>query len=214
MTHQELKYGLYIAEIAGIAAADNTRLQVRILPGMEGIAKEFLPIWPSFFKHQAITGKIGSLVWCVANEEFTTGYILGYVNSFTWSGTYKEDSLSASLLDKIDNAHVTLRGTLLNYRDIIVTYWDDSCIHFTQRSDGASIIAYTSGTISVIRPTEILMTVGNGSSILINKEDVVITAKNIRLAGKIRLGDNPKGNVLVTQGGLGKNGLPADDVWA
>lgn len=214
MVHQGLPYGLYIAEIVGVAAKDNTRVQVRITPGMEGIAKEYLPIWPSFFKHQAITGKVGELVWCVANEEFTTGYILGYVNSFTWGGTYKDDSLTESFLDRIDDVHVTLRGAVLNYRDIIVTYWNENCIHFIQRTDGSTIIAYTSGTLSIVRPTEILQSVQNGGSLRISKDEAVITAKTIRLAGKVRLGENPKGNVLVSQGGLGKNGLPADDVWA
>jgi hypothetical protein len=214
MEHLGVKYGIYIAEIAGVSAKDNTRLQVRILPGMETLPKEYLPIWPSFFKHQAITGKVGSLVWCIANEEYTVGYILGYVNSFTWAGTYAEDSLSKSLLDKLDSIHVNLRGTVLNYRDIIVTYWNDNCIHFVQRSDGSTIVAYTSGTLSVTRPTEILQSVQNGASVRINRDEVVISAGVIRLAGKVRLGENPKGQVLVTQGGLGKNGLPADDVWA
>ena len=214
MEHLGVKYGIYIGEIAGVSAKDNTRLQVRILPGMETLPKEYLPIWPNFFKHQAITGKVGSLVWCIANEEYTVGYILGYVNSFTWGGTYAEDSLSKSLLDRLDNIHVNLRGTVLNYRDIIVTYWNENCIHFVQRSDGSSIMAYTSGTLSVVRPTEILQSVQNGASIRINRDEAVITAGVIRLAGKVRLGENPKGKVLVTQSGLGKNGLPADDVWA
>lgn len=213
MVHQGLAYGLYIGEIVGISANDNTRVQVRITPGMEDIAKDYLPIWPSFFKHQAITGKVGDLVWCIANEEFTVGYILGYVNSFTWGGTYADDSLTSSFLDKIDDVHVALRGTVLNYRDIIVTYWDENCVHFIQRTDGSTIIAYTSGTLSIVRPTEILQSVGE-SSVRINKDEIALVAQTVRLAGKIRLGDNPKGKVLVTQGGLGRNGLPADDVWA
>lgn len=211
---QGLKYGLYMAEIVGVSAKDNTRLQVRVLPDMNGLIKDYLPIWPSFFKHQALTGKIGDLVWCVANEEFTTGYVLGYVNSFTWGGTYKEDSLTKDFLDTLDDIHVELRGLVLNYRDIIVTYWDSSCIHFIERSTGGSISAFTSGTLSIVRPTEILQSVERGASVRINKEEVVISGQTIRLDGNVRLGTNPKGKVLVTQGSLGRNGQPSDEVWA
>lgn len=212
--NQGLRYGLYMAEIAGVSAKENTRLQVRILPDMASINKEYLPIWPSFFKHQALTGKPGDLVWCVANEEFTTGYILGYVNSITWGGTYKEDSLSKSFLDNLDDIHVELRGLVLNYRDIIITYWDSSCMHFIERSTGASISAFSSGTLSIVRPNEILQSVEKGGSVRINKDEVVISAATIRLAGDVRLGSNPKGKVLVTQGVLGRNGQPSDEVWA
>jgi len=209
-----MSYSLYIAKIEGVASAGNTRLQVRVLPHMESLDKDYLPIWPFFFGYQAITGKAGELVWCIANDEFTAGYVLGFVNSYTWSGSYEESSIPQSLYDRIDDIHVELRGKLLNYKDIIVSFWNDTSIHFVDRSTGAHITAFTSGTLSIVRPEEIIMAVGGTSMINMNSEEIVITAKKVRLSGEVRLGLAPQGPVLVTPGVLGKNGLTSSSVWA
>jgi len=209
-----MSYSLYIAKIEALATPEDDRLQVRVLPEMESLDKSYLPVWPFFFKNQTITGNLGDLVWCIANTEFTMGYVLGYANSYSWIGDYASSSIPTSLKDKLDNVHVELRGKLLSYRDIIVTYWNESSIHFVDRSTGAHITAFTSGTVSIVRPEEIILAVGAKSMIKIDEQEIVLTAQKVRLAGEVRLGNNPQGNVLVTQGVLGSNGLPASSVWA
>lgn len=209
-----MSFSLYIAEIVGVSSGDNTRLQLRVLPQLEGIAKEYLPVWPFFFAHQAITGKVGELVWCIANTELSMGYVLGFVNDYSWNGDYSESSIPLTLLEKLNDIHVELRGKLFSYSDIIVTFWNETSVHFVDRATGAHISAFTSGTVSITRPDEIIMAVGSKSMINMNADEVVISADKIRLSGEVRLGKNPQGKILVTQGVLGSNGLPADSVWA
>lgn len=192
---------IYIAEIVAVASTKDDRVQVRVLPQMRDLSKDYLPVWPSFFKNSIITGNVGDLVWVVANEEFTIGYILGYANMYTDSSNYEEGTIPPKLFDKISNLHVSLKGTLLNYRDIIVTHYNEISISFFQRKDGATITAFTNGTLSVVRPNEITFVVG--SSILSIKDgEIALNAKNLKLGGKsVQLGDCPSGNVLVTDGG-------------
>lgn len=209
-----MSYAIYIAEIVGVASAGNTRLQVRVLPQLEGIADEYLPVWPYFFQHQAITGKKGELVWCIANTDLSVGYILGFVNKYSWNGTYEENSIPQTLMDQLDDVHVELRGKLFSYKDIIVTFWNETSMHFIERSTGAHITALTTGTLSIVRPDEIIMAVAGKSMINMSADEITITASKIRLSGDVRLGSNPQGKVLVTQGVLGQNGLPAESVWA
>lgn len=223
-----MEYGIRIAEIVGMATAKagnpdkpqdspNFRIKIRVTPEMDSIDEDYLPIWPCFFKYQGITGKVGDLVWVLCNEEFTIGYILGFMNPYTWSGSYINDSIPKTVFNAVDSMHVALRGRLLNYKDIIVTYWDQQSLHFVERSTGASVIALTSGVLHIVRPGEILMAVMNSDStsmIKIDANETVITSKAIRLQGTVYLGDSPQGNVLVTSGPTGKNGRPSDNVWA
>jgi len=205
---------IYIAKIEVPATKEDNRLQVRVLPHMENLPLEMLPVWPCFFKYQYISGKPGELVWCIANSEFTMGYVLGYANTYSWVGDYTEDSLSDDFKNKLDDFHVELRGTLLNFSDMIVTFWNETSIHFVSRSSGDHIIAFTSGTLHIVRPKEVITSVEGESIFKVTKDEIVLSAKKIRLAGEVRLGTNPQGSVLVTQGVLGKNGVPAKDVWA
>lgn len=209
-----MSFSLYIAKIEATASAEDDRLQVRILPDMETLDKSYLPVWPYFFKHQLIAGKVGELVWCIANTEFTVGFILGFVNAYSWTGDYSSSSIPTRLKEKFNDAHVELRGKLFSFKDIIVTFWDETSIHFIDRTNGAHIIAFTSGTCCIVRPDEIIMAVGAKSMINMSEKEITITADKIRLSGEVRLGRSPQGSVLVTQGFLGANGLPAADVWA
>lgn len=209
-----MSFSVYIAKIEGVASTEDTRLQVRIVPEMEKIEKDFLPIWPCFFKHQAFTGAVGSYVWCIASTDFTTGYVLGYANNFTWGSSYAESSIPLAMLDRIDDLHVELRGQLLNFKDIIVTFWNETSLHFVDRVTGSHLVAFTSGTISFIRPTEITLAVGAKSLLSMNSEEIVLTAPVIRLAGEVRLGLNPTGKVMTSPGALGGNSLPAAGIWA
>jgi len=214
-----MQYGVHIAEIVGIAGDNNFRMKVRVLPHMSEISDDYLPIWPNFFKGKGITGKVGELVWCLTNEEFTMGYILGMVAAYTYSGSYADDSIPKTLLDRLDDIQVDLSGKLLNYRNIEVTFWNQTSVHFVERETGTSIIAFATGSLHIMKDEEFMVAIGDGKSettsmIKMTADEIVFSSKNIRLQGSIKLGNNPQGKVLVTPGVLGRNGLPATDVWA
>ena len=208
-----MKYSIYLARIEGAASAEDSRIQVRVLPDMEDMERDVLPMWPHFFRNESITGKPGALVWVLSNEEYTTGYILGYANFFSWRDEYEEASIPAELYEVLDNANIELQGKIMNYSDIQVTFWNENTLHFIERSTGASIIAYRSGTIYTVSPGLVDVTVGN-SIFRITPEEIILSAANIRIEGEIKLGTNPQGKVFVSGGTGGGNSVPSRDVWA
>jgi hypothetical protein len=205
---------IYLAEIVAIASNKDSRTQVRVLPHMQGIIKEHLPIWPSFFANHIITGKVGDLVWVIANEDFSVGYVLGYASMSTETGLYEAISIPSKLFDTLSNIHLELKGTLLNYRDIIITHYSEFSIEFFQRKDGTHIIAFTNGTLHIVRPNEITMIVGS-SSFSIKNGEISMDAVSLKLGGKsVQLGKMPTGQVLVTDGASSTSGRASTSVKA
>lgn len=208
-----MNYSIYLARIESATSSNDSRLQVRVLPDMEALPTDNLPWWPHFFRNEAITGKPGALVWVIANEEYTMGYILGYANFYSWEGSYEDASIPMDLFDEIDNSSIDLKGRILNYADIQVTFWNENTLHFVERSTGGYIIAYRNGTIHSVKPGEILSVVG--SSILkITSDEIVVSAKTVRIEGDIKLGQDPQGKVFVSSGTGGTNAVPSRSVWA
>lgn len=78
-------YGLYLARIVANSAEGNTRLRVKVLPYMESLDDYACPEWSCFNRQHIITGDVGDLVWVVANDDFSLGYIIGYANYTTYS---------------------------------------------------------------------------------------------------------------------------------
>ena len=208
-----MKYSIYLARIEGSASSTDTRLQVRVLPDMEDLSKDYLPMWPSFFRNELITGRPGSLVWVIANEEYTMGYVLGYANFYTWKDDYKAASIPSDLFDKIDEGSIDLKGHILNYTDAQVVFWNENTLHFIERSTGTSIIAYRNGTIHSVGPLEILASVGE-SILKITGKEIVLSSPSIRIEGEVKLGTNPQGKVFVSSGSGGNNTVPSKGVWA
>ena len=232
--------GLYIAKVVGTSTAEDSRLQVKVLPFMEDLASASCPKWPFFFKDELYSGKSGELVWCICDDHFNVGFILGPANYYTnYSSEYstaakdnKEITLSISeskLLNVIyDNARkvgATVIGgdsssnfTITNMK---VTYWDSSCIHFVDRTNGGSIIAYSSGSLLVMTPSEFFVHIGaatdsaTGTTLKINTDGISLMGSSIKLQGEeVSLGKNPKGSVLVTEGATAESGKPSDCVKA
>jgi hypothetical protein len=205
---------LKIARIEYQGTTDDSRTTIRILPEMEDLREEeYLPLWPSFFKDEVFVGKRGDLVWVICNSDFTTGFILGQAAEFTWTGSYRNSSITDAKFERMSSIYVNAKGKVLNYVDLKITYWDAESLHMIERRTGSHIIVFTSGVIHSITPNDIFMSVG-GSKFHMKENEVVIESETVRLVGNIRLGNNLQGKVLVTQGSGSKNALVSGNVWA
>ena len=148
----------YLAIVEGTSTPDDFRLTVRPLPNMKLIIDiGTLPRFPFFFKNKTYTGKIGELVWILANKEFTMGYVVGKANKFSWNDEYLSQSITTDIFEKIRNVYVDLKGIILPFSDLEITYWDDNCLHAVDARDGRLIIGYSSGSINIISKDEILL---------------------------------------------------------
>lgn len=198
---------IYLAKIEGTATPDDFRLTVRPLPNMVDILdKSSLPRFPFFFGNKAYTGKVGELVWILSNDEFTMGYVMGLISKFNWDEKYEDQSITLEILEKIRDIYVDLKGIILPFSDLEVTYWDNTCIHAIDRRDGKTIIGYSTGSINIISATEVLFMVGNPSDskkssvIEMTSEKISIKAESIFINGsEVRLGRNEFGKVVVAQ---------------
>lgn len=231
--------GLYLAKVVGVnagmgldslqsdqAKAVDSRLQVRILPQMENVSADNLPLYPSFFKNTLITGAIGDLVWVLANEDFTLGYVLGLANSNTMLGNFEDYSVPRDLLKEILDSKLKLKAKTQSFQNLIISYWDSNCIQFVERNTGAFLIFYKSGTYVDVRSSGILLHVGSvknpkngGSTVEINADSIGLSCEapngKITLAAKnVYLGNNPTANVMVSAGTSGRNAVASSGVMA
>ena len=212
--------GLYIAKVVGTSKNNDNRLQVQIIPHMEGIPTELCPKWPFFFKDELCSGKSGDMVWCICDDNFTIGYILGIANFTTFVSEdfestyhpYNKSKVSLSLPysdfedgeSTLQKASIKLKGETLNFSDYKALYWDSTCIHLIDRTSGSFIIAYSSGSLFIMSSSLFAIHIGDadsGSYLKLNSEGFSIKGDSIRLqAPDIGLGENPTGKVLVTNG--------------
>ncbi len=211
----------YLAIVEGTATPDDFRLTVRPLPDMKLILDiSTLPRFPFFFGNKAYTGKVGELVWIVCNKEFTMGYVLGLVNKFSWKDNYTDQSISTESFENIRNVYVNLKGIVLPFSDLEITYWDNSCIHAVDRRDGKLIIGYSSGSINIIGKDEILFMIKGKSAfsdsiIQMTSDTISIKAETIYINGEeVHLGRHSYGPVVVSQGSDAAVNVAAKGVFA
>ncbi len=211
----------YLAIIEETATPDDFRLTVRIIPEMRNIMDTLeLPRFPFFFGNKAYTGKKKELVWVIANKEFTMGYVMGVVSKFNWNNEYKDQSITLEAFEKIRDVYIDLRGIVIPFTDLEITYWDNTCIHAVDRRDGKLLIGYSSGSINIIGKDEVLFMVGNSNkkknSMIHMKDDTIsIKAEKIYLNGEdVYLGRRTYGSVVVTTGAEANTAVAASGVYA
>lgn len=222
-------YSFYVAQVIEATTIDDNRLRVRVLPYMEGIPKEKCPCWPSFFRDELYTGKEGDYVWVICNDEFSLGYVFGLANYNTYgdvtteSGTSifktSRDGINLSIPEELRNtimeSSCKTLGTSLNLTDAKVTFWNDNCVHYVERSTGGFVIAFSNGTLYVFRPKEIILKIGNSDSAFrMDADTLSAVADTVKLQGEVNLGKNPSANVLVSGAGSGVSSLKSSSVKA
>ncbi len=212
----------YLAIVEGTATEDDFRLTVRPLPQMKLIMDiGVLPRFPFFYGNKAYTGKIGELVWIVANSEFTMGYVMGLVSKYSWEDDYSSQSVTKDTFEKIRNAYITLKDVIIPFSDLEVTYWDNTCIHAVDRRDGRLIIGFNSGSINIIGKDEVLLMVGDEEHprkkalIHLTKDTLTLKADNVYVNGEsVYLGRHAYGPLVVSQGTEANVNLAAKGVYA
>lgn len=217
---------VYKAKIYDNCRDGDDRLQVRILPYMAAIPDTDLvnlPRYPPFFKGQVIRGFTekddgvdkASLVFVIANSDFTFGYVMGLANSFP--GPAKDDLFLESYNFSRIKSFLTQRGintSSFNYKDIVVQTLTNSdqggLIEMYNFRTGEKFIVNKSGTCIVMNQNKIYLRVGSpaetGSSPTFSKiemtpADISMKANLINIDGKmIKLGSH--GNFLAGFGGI------------
>lgn len=221
-------YGFHVAKVVDTSAITDNRLQVKVLPFMEGIEDSKCPFWSSFFKDELYTGKKGDYVWVICDDEYSIGYVFGMANYTTYSDVTLENgqsvfqtsaegislSIPKELREKISSVSIKSTGMALSLENVKVTYWDDDCVHYVEKSTGGKIQAYRNGTLYIFRPDEFLVKIGN-SIIRLNSDSFSVNSGAIQLeSSKVRLGKNPTNAVLINDSGSGSGAIPSDYVKA
>lgn len=236
-----MNYEFYIAQIVESATVDDNRLRVRILPQMEGIDSKKCPVYPSFFRDSLYMGKVGDYVWVLSDDEFSMGYVIGKANYNTYpdrtivdgDSIYKESpsgtslSIPDSLRSAINDSVSSVEMIQLSLSNAKVTYWDDNCIHYIEGSTGGKIIAFSNGTLYIMRPNEFIMKIGDsvinvgGGSISLSTpgpSEGLFSANNKGTGIKIQsnyvgLGKNPSANALKNDGKTAEGAIKSDYVF-
>lgn len=218
-----MSYGIYIAQVVGVANSGDDRLQVRVLPQMQNymtLPDDQCPKWSFFFRDEFYTGTgaANDYVWVICNDDFSVGYILGAANYTTYSSEstlYKQKSIPSDLTKAIKESIATLRGEQYSFKNLKVTFWNNDSIHFIERSTGGSIIAFRNGTLYIARPDEFAIVMGETKFTMSKQKGISLSGTSIKLGSNdVFIGNKADGRILVTTGVTGNDARASDCAWA
>ena len=218
-----MSYGIYIAQVVGVANSGDDRLQVRVLPQMQNymtLPDDQCPKWSFFFRDEFYTGTgaANDYVWVICNDDFSVGYILGAANYTTYSSEstlYKQKSIPSDLTKAIKESIATLRGEQYSFKNLKVTFWNNDSIHFIERSTGGSIIAFRNGTLYIARPDEFAIVMGETKFTMSKQKGISLSGTSIKLGSNdVFIGNKADGKILVTTGMTGNDARASDCAWA
>ena len=218
-----MSYGIYIAQVVGVANSGDDRLQVRVLPQMQNymtLPDDQCPKWSFFFRDEFYTGTgaANDYVWVICNDDFSVGYILGVANYTTYSSEstlYKQKSIPSDLTKAIKESIATLRGEQYSFKNLKVTFWNNDSIHFIERSTGGSIIAFRNGTLYIARPDEFAIVMGETKFTMSKQKGISLSGTSIKLGSNdVFIGNKADGRILVTTGMTGNDARASDCAWA
>ena len=218
-----MSYGIYIAQVVGVANSGDDRLQVRVLPQMQNymtLPDDQCPKWSFFFRDEFYTGTgaANDYVWVICNDDFSVGYILGAANYTTYSSEstlYKQKSIPSDLTKAIKESIATLRGEQYSFKNLKVTFCNNDSIHFIERSTGGSIIAFRNGTLYIARPDEFAIVMGETKFTMSKQKGISLSGTSIKLGSNdVFIGNKADGKILVTTGVTGNDARASDCAWA
>jgi hypothetical protein len=192
-------YELYRASVVKNPTTEDPRTVVRVLGLMDDIAKDTdLPKYPSFFANRLFNLPLKSIVWCVCNDTFDIGYVLGPSNVF--SEAVKDYSsystIEESFLNVLKNSLSGIKLGLPNFQDLYFSYVDNNIIEAISTKTGLKITYHSNGALFMVGPVGIVMSYANGLiSIAKNAtngtSEINISADSIRIKGAVSLGTGP-----------------------
>jgi len=196
------------ARIYKCMGPEDDRLQVQVLPELQGIDEEEMddmPIYPSFYKGTVIVGKdyvthgdSAEFVWVICTADLQVGYILGKSNIFgkmnePYAGSYSYKDI---------RDYIAQRQALpadFDYKHLMVTQWTSTdqggmfqCYNYMT---GDWFLLNTSGSIITVQQQMIYMRVGTPpdppesgpaafSAITITSDILTLKSPNIVLDGQ------------------------------
>jgi len=165
------------AKIYKCLGPKDDRLQVQILPELQGIPEDEmdnLPKYPPFQKGNVITGKDhindgdkAEFVWCVCTPDLQVGYIMCKANIFSVSTEKYPDSYSYSDIKAFCTARRALPNDFdYNHLDIVKWYNTDKggsleCYNYLT---GDWILLNTSGSMIAVLQQQIYLRTGTPPS--------------------------------------------------
>lgn len=223
------------AKIYKCLGPEDDRLQVQVLPELQGIDEsemEDLPKYPPLIKGTVITGKnhvedgdAADYVWCVCTPDLQVGYILGLSNIFGDPNIKYKDSYSFWDVKSFLGQRRVLPEKF-NYNRIQVVNWftgdDGGYIQCYDRSNGNWFLVNTSGTLITVQQKEIMMRCGSPPNPIsagpVAHSEIKMTPNNITITSPavefnsldIKLGHSGmKVATTITEDvGIAANGIP------
>jgi len=195
-----MSWNIYKATVMSQASLKDPRVIVKIMTSMDDIDDiSVLPRFPAFFADQFLNYPVGSAVWCLSNDDFDLGYVLGLTNVFSeaitdYTSYSRLESSFDSLIGKaVDGVDIGIP----KFRNLVFSHVDQNLIEAFDTETGSKIIYHSTGSCFVIGPYGISMAYGKGLISLTKnkssgKEQIVLSADSIRLNGKVSLGTGDK----------------------
>ena len=129
------------------AGVGTNMFQVRIVPDMEDIKeKDLLPYFANFFKEEDTAYQINSKVWCLTNDDYTLGYILGKAQNP--SGDDITGVIQLINMAEVQAGFKTTSG----YEELSVIRMSGSSVQFNNVNTGVVGQIYNSKALSLNGP--------------------------------------------------------------
>jgi hypothetical protein len=193
-------YEIYRATVVQNPSITDPRTTVRILTLMDGITDaKVLPKYPSFFANKLFNFQTGSTVWCLCNDTFDIGYVIGPSNVFSDAidSYVNYSNVKDSFTKILQNTLSGIEVGLPNFSDLHFTYVDNNIMEAVSTKTGIKITYHSNGAMFVVGPVGIIMSYSDGLISLgkntsSGSSEINITAKDIRLNGNVSLGTGTK----------------------
>jgi hypothetical protein len=140
----EFKMGL-VTESRLINNKKGNLFTVRIVPDMEEMNKDVLPLYPNFFKDHDYAYQADDAVWCLVNDDFTVGFILGLAQGPAG------DNIT-SFIQLINVAEESAGFPKSGYDELSVLRFSGQSIQYYNVNTGGSGTIYNTKAVFLVSP--------------------------------------------------------------
>jgi hypothetical protein len=190
-----MTYELHRAQVHAQATEKDPRLTVQVVSYMDNILDpNALPRYPFFLKNSFFNFKLDTWVWVLCSDDFHIGYILGQSNIF--SETSSDYPNLTSRISTINDAALAVGAGFNSFTDLYFMYVDDNLIEAVNSKTGTKISYNSTGSIFIHSSRGIFIKYGE-SRFELNDKEINLKATNIRLDGKVALGNGPQSKYVL-----------------
>lgn len=198
-----MAYELHRAKVMTQGTEADPRLTVQIVTYMDNISDvQALPRYPFFTKNSFYNFPAGTFVWVLASDDFHIGYILGQSNIFSETSTDYPNLTTK--LSALNDASLAAGAAFNDIKDLLFIYVDNNLIEAVNTRLGSKITYNSTGSLFIHSPRGIFIRYGQ-SNFEINDKEINIKAVNIRLDGKVALGNGNNSRYVLSSTNPGTN---------